>query len=87
MSPNQNQNNDLVQKLCAAVLHGRTVEARTLAGKLYQTPRRGECRPPTMPRVLCWFDGACRNNPGGHSSYGALAKRDGKIGSGVIVWR
>jgi hypothetical protein len=28
----QNQSNDLVQKLCAAVLHGRTVEARRLAG-------------------------------------------------------
>lgn len=68
----------MVQRLCSAVLNGRSVEARTLASKLYHSPKDGPCRPPREPRVMCWFDGGCLNNPGGHGSYGALVKRDGR---------
>jgi hypothetical protein len=41
-------------------------------------PKPRHCAPAREPRVQAWFDGACLNNPGGHSSFGVIVKRDGQ---------
>ncbi len=68
----------LVESLCVAVLSGSQQQAKTLERQL-RGPEPRRCAPPREPRVRAWFDGACRNNPGGHSSYGVVIKHDGQI--------
>lgn len=68
----------LIQSLCDQVLTGNLENAQCLAGQL-RRPQSRRCARPHEVRVQAWFDGSCWPNPGGHTGYGAVVKRDGQI--------